>query len=427
LVIGLALASLAFGQTAEPSAAAPEQTAAALEQNDLTQAMGEAGNSAVDIIRALEQHLANYPATKQRLAIEQTLTKAAIETNDGPRVLLYGERLLANPTNDLQLIDRVIRELVAKEDPASAKKALEYLKRYQAGVAAMRTQAPPQHFTPGQWSEQTDRAAARTFALEAHALGTTGETEAALDRARKSWAAYPTGEGAREEATWLTKLGRDAEAIRALADAFTIEDAGNTEADRAKDRVRMGALYAKAHGSENGLGDLILEAYDRTSGMMKDRTEKLKVTDPNALAAEIFDFTLQPLNGGPPLVLSSLRGKTVVMDFWATWCVPCRAQHPLVEKVKKRFEGSADVVFLAIDADDDPSLAAPFMKEQGWSEPSWFEGGLERKLVISSIPTLLVLDRSGRVSSRITGLLADRFEEMLTRRVTEALAGSPAK
>ena len=51
------------------------------------------------------------------------------------------------------------------------------------------------------------------------------------------------------------------------------------------------------------------------------------------------DFVLPPVVGSAaPLAISSLKGKTVVMDFWATWCAPCRAQQPIIEEVKKRFE-----------------------------------------------------------------------------------------
>ena len=416
-----AIATLALGLTAYGQA--PATDAAAAEQAELNQAMSEATNSAVDIIRAMERHLAKYPETGQRAAIERTILKSAMEVNDGPRIILYGGKAIAGPTRDLPLMDRVTFELIQKGDAESAKKALEYVKRYQTGIRAMQQQPPP-HYTSGQWADQMDRAMARSLALEAHAHENTGDLENALPAARQSWATYPNGDAAREIAALLTKMGKEGDAIEPLADAFTVEDPGSTEADRARDRMRMGAIYAKVNGSEKGLGELVLQAYDRTSAMMKDRIQKLKAKDPNVGAQEIFDFTLPPVNGESPLKLASLRVKVVVMDFWATWCVPCRAQHPLLENVKKQFAGVPQVVFLPLDADDDPSLAAPFLKEQGWNEPAWFEGGLERKLTVANIPTILVLDPAGHVSSRMNGFIQDRFEDMLTQRISEALAAS---
>jgi thiol-disulfide isomerase/thioredoxin len=100
--------------------------------------------------------------------------------------------------------------------------------------------------------------------------------------------------------------------------------------------------------------------------------------------------------------------------------VPCRAQHPLIENVQKHFAEAKDIVFLAVDADDDPSLAAPYVKEQGWANPGYLEVGLAQKLTISAIPTVLVLDSAGRVSSRMTGFIPERFEQMLTQRIEEA-------
>ena len=162
--------------------------------------------------------------------------------------------------------------------------------------------------------------------------------------AGKSWEAYPTGEGARETAFWLTELGRNAEAIEFYADAFTLEDSRTTEADRARDRARLGELYAGLNGSEKGLGDVILEAYDRTAALLSLRRADLKAKDPNSQATDIEDFTLPAVDkAAPPLVLSALKGKTVVMDFWATWCAPCRAQQPLIEKVEMHYADAQDV------------------------------------------------------------------------------------
>ncbi len=64
--------------------------------------------------------------------------------------------------------------------------------------------------------------------------------------------------------------------------------------------------------------------------------------------------------------MSSFMNKVIVLDFWATWCVPCRAQHPLYEEVKKHYKNRDDVVFLSLDTDEDHSLVAPFLAEQMW-------------------------------------------------------------
>jgi thiol-disulfide isomerase/thioredoxin len=182
----------------------------------------------------------------------------------------------------------------------------------------------------------------------------------------------------------------------------------------------MSDLYKKNHRSEKGLGDIVLRAYDRTAALKRGQLAGLKAKDPNAVATDIMDFAL-PRPEGDPLALASLKGKTVVMDFWATWCLPCRAQHPLIENVKKHFEGTGKVVFISVDADEDRSLVAPFLGEMHWNDPIYFEGGLARAMSVSSIPTVIVLDSAGKISSRMAGFIPERFEDMLTQRIAETL------
>jgi len=397
------------------------------EQLELSLAVTDAGASSVDLIRVLEQHLKKYPESKQRDAIEKNLLKSATEMNDTARIVLYGEKVLQreSPPDQgevLQVLDRVMGALVEKKDIDQSKRAIGYAKRYEDDVAAMRKKMePPGHLTPGLWSEELDKAMARGLVLEARATGYAGDPAAAEKIAGKSWEAYPTGEGARERAFWLSSLGRNAEAVEFYADAFTVDDKATTQADRARDRARLGELYAGLNGSEKGLGDVILGAYDRTSALMSQRRANLKAKDPNAQASDIEDFTLPAVDKAkPPLVLSALKGKTVVMDFWATWCAPCRAQQPLIEKVEMHYRDAPDVVFVAVDADDDLSLVAPFVKEQGWKNEGYFEAGLARQFTIGNIPTVMVIDPNGQISSRMIGFIPDRFEQMLTERVDEA-------
>jgi thiol-disulfide isomerase/thioredoxin len=407
------------------------QKAAEQEQLDLSKSIAEAGTSPVDFTRALELHLKKYPQAHQRAVIEKALAKSAIEANDRDRIVLYGEKVLAaepkNPdlknedlSGELALLDHVAHALLDTGDPAGTARALAYAERYEAAVESMRTRAPEGHMSPAAWADEVDKGKARAFVLEARATGNLGKPEEAVKLARSAWDAYPGAEAARETANWLARLGRDAEAVEFCANAFAVEDARTTEADRARMRDRMGELYRKLHGSEKGLGDIILESYDRTAALRRERAAGLKAKDPNAGATGIMDFTL-PRDEGSPLPLASLKGKTVVMDFWATWCGPCRIQHPMIENVKKRFEARKNVVFLSVDADEDHSLVAPFLRQMHWDGPIYFEGGLSRLLNISSIPTIVVLDTAGRVASRMTGFIPERFEDMLTQRIEETL------
>jgi thiol-disulfide isomerase/thioredoxin len=394
----------------------------AAEQAELNQAIAEANGSAVDITRALEQHLRKYPNSARRADIEASLYKTATDSNDRARIVAYGERLLAGkPGNELEILDRVIRALLGSDDKESATKALGYCARYEAGVADFRARPPEGHATAAQWADLADRALARATVLEARAVGNLGTPENAVLNARRSWNALPTAEAAHEMARWLVKLGRESEAIDRYADAVMIDDPREPWSDRERDRKTASDLYVKAEGSAQGLGDLFQRAWDRDAAALRDRVARYKAIDPNYNVTDMFGFVLPSLDKST-LDMSALKGKTLVVDFWATWCAPCIAQHPLIENIRRKYSASADVVFLSLDADDDHSLVAPFVKEQKWEQRVYLEAGLAGLLNVTSLPSILVIDPTGKVYSRMMGFSTDTFERMLSTGIDEARA-----
>jgi thiol-disulfide isomerase/thioredoxin len=271
------------------------------------------------------------------------------------------------------------------------------------------------------WRDELDRGLGRALVLEARATGNLGRVEEALKLARASFDVYPTAESAREQGRWLQRSGKDAEAIVRYADAFTIPDPRTRDSDRARDRERMGDLYRKFHGSETGLGDIILQSYDRTTTLVKERELRLRQLDPNAQLTDPMQFTLSGLDGRK-LAMKSLLGKVVVFDFWATWCGPCRVQHPLYEQVKRRFKERDDVVFVSVNTDEDRATVPEFLAGNRWDRNVYFEDGLAVALRISSIPTTLLINRRGEVASRMNGFNPERFADLLSERIEQALA-----
>jgi thiol-disulfide isomerase/thioredoxin len=387
------------------------------EQEELSSALAEAGSSPVEYLRAIEKHLEKYPNSPRKDELERAAVRAAIEANDDRRIILYGERVLAKRSDDLQILERVARSLLAGDSKEDSARALKYADRYESLVREMQSERK----RDADWQSQTDRGIGRALCYEARATGNLGRTDSALALAQRAFETYPSAEAAREIAFWYERLGKPEEAARALADAFTIPDSRSTDADRARDRGRMGELYRQAKGSEAGLGDLVLEAYDRNVALIHARELRIRANDPNARLTDPMEFTLSGLDGRK-LSMPSLKGKVVIFDFWATWCGPCRVQHPLYEQVKKRFQDNADVVFLSIDTDEDRQLVQPFLAEVKWSGAVYFEDGLSRALKIVSIPTTIVIDRRGQVFSRQNGFVPDRFVDMLSDRIRDALA-----
>jgi len=391
------------------------------EQKELQRALSEAGNSPIEFARALEKHLEKYPNSPQKDEFERALVKAAIEANDNRRILLYGERVLAKQPDNPQVLERVTRILLSNDDKSAAERALKYARKFEEILRALEKEGPSQERNRGQLLEELDRALGRSLVFQARATGNLGNIDEAIALATKGWERYPTAESAREIGRWLARAGRDLEAVTRYAEAFTVSDPKNTDADRAKDRARMSELYRKVKGTEIGLGDIVLDAYDRTSAMAGQRLAVQRERDPNADQTDPMEFTVTALKGDS-LKLASLRGKVLVLDFWATWCGPCRVQHPLYEQVKKRFTNRQDLAFLSINTDDDRALVAPFLETNKWSSSNvYFEDGLSRLLRVSSIPTTIIIDKQGKIFARMNGFLPDKFVDQLTDRIREAL------
>lgn len=418
------LPSTVWGQSSPAAPPDSSKKMSEAEQQELSSALAEAGNSPVEFIRVLERHLQKYPKSAQADEIERALVKAAMEAKDDPRILLYGERVLAKNPDNPQVLERVTRILLNSEDKESSERALKYGRKFEELLRALQKEGPSSSRDRGRMEQELHRALARALVFQARSSGNLGNVDQAVELASKSYATYPNAESAREAGKWLAKAGRNLDAVQKYAEAFTISDPNNTDAGRAKDRATMGELYRKEKGSEAGLGDVVLQAYDQTALLEAKRRAEQRERDPNADQTEAAEFTVTGLNRDK-LKLKSLNGKVVVMDFWATWCGPCRVQHPLYEEVKKRFADRDDVVFLAINTDEDPALVEPFLNANKWNKSSvYFEDGLSNLLRVSSIPTTVILNKRGKLVSRMNGFLPERFVDQLTDRIKEALKES---
>jgi thiol-disulfide isomerase/thioredoxin len=391
--------------------------AARIEQDDLNKAMAEAASSTVDMTRVLEGFLKKYPNSTQRLEIERMLAKAAIDSKDDARTIQYGERVLATVPDDVLMLDRVANSLLALGGKDRAERAIRLARKFEDIIDKLPV---PQGKNAPQTQEDRDRAEARALIYQSRAHMALGELEDAEHTAARAFDSYPNAESAREHATVLLRLNRTDQAMDRLAEAFAIPDLRAPENDRQTDRLKLGELYSKKNGTEKGLGDMILSAYDRTSSLVELHRKKVLALDPNSAAQSPLDFTITALDG-KKIQLQTLKGKVIVFDFWATWCEPCRIQHPMYEDVKKTYANRDDVVFLYLSADEDRDAVPNFILQQKWDRKVYYDDGLARLLQVTGIPTTVILDKQGHVSSRMNGFLPDTFVSQLKERIDAAL------
>ncbi len=135
-------------------------------------------------------------------------------------------------------------------------------------------------------------------------------------------------------------------------------------------------------------------------------------------------LTLPCLTPGPDIDLAALRGRPVLINLWASWCVPCREEMPLLQAAHERY--GEQVQFLGVDTLDSADLAADFLVETGVTYPQLvdLDGDLLDHLRIPGLPVTVVLDADGRVATKHIGELN---QESIDNLLTGVLVRRPAQ
>jgi peroxiredoxin len=123
---------------------------------------------------------------------------------------------------------------------------------------------------------------------------------------------------------------------------------------------------------------------------------------PNLTGRVAQDFTLKALDGDK-VSLNGLRGHVVLLDFWATWCPPCRAELPEIEKIRHEFSDKGLVV-LGIN-DEESGVVKSFVKKNQYDLPVLMDSKREvhRMYGARAIPTVIVIDRDGVIKAHYVG------------------------
>jgi len=133
------------------------------------------------------------------------------------------------------------------------------------------------------------------------------------------------------------------------------------------------------------------------------------------------DFTLPDLQGRP-VQLSDFRGKVVIVDFWATWCLPCIFQVPELNKLAAAHREKGDVVVIGVSVDlEGPAVVAPWLEEHGVLYTIVFgDEALAAKFGVFGFPTLVIVGPQGELDSRHVGLIEYPALEDLVAGLTPA-------
>ena len=266
------------------------------------------------------------------------------------------------------------------------------------------------------WSDLATAMVVRAHAAETDVLVTLGEGEQWSSPLVDAW---PPGRDATAwEALATLPAATPALALHATLQALALRPAGALEPapewqTAALQRFSEVFVMVGAAGVEPW--PALLAAVDaRRLRLGEDRPAK-----------QAHPFVGQPSPGlravdlaGLAFDLEQLRGRVVLVDFWATWCGPCVKELPLLMDAMQRFDGEA-VTLLAVSVDQSADLVPPFLAERGWTSG---EGGLQvvwasptgekERWLVRGIPSLFVVDPAGTVRHHHQGFSADIGEQV---------------
>ena len=138
------------------------------------------------------------------------------------------------------------------------------------------------------------------------------------------------------------------------------------------------------------------------------KSETAKVTAVAQEKSPAPEISVVALAGGAPLKLSELKGKVVLLNFWATWCPPCREEIPSMMKLVSAMNGKPfQMVAVSIDEGGKADIES-FFKQSGFSLPAYFDptGVAVKAYGITGVPESFVIDKQGIIVKKVIGGLA---------------------
>jgi thiol-disulfide isomerase/thioredoxin len=385
---------------------------------ELQQAIDNAGNDRAALVRNLEAFLKKYPEAQQRVRIYRALVEACLQLRDTPRASQYAERIVALSPDDMSMTLMAVQLLERNGDEAGLRRATNYCTRVLEFIDRGGEEKSPR-ISQSDFEADKNRDRMTVLLLRGRLYLKQHETAKAQKDFEDSYAFVPSA-GAAEKLGEIAELNKELlRAIQEYARAFALADGARNGPDRREIRRKLGNVWRLAHGSDDGLGDYILRTYDEINAAPANPHAKR-----NADAKNPYDFTLRRIPGGAPLPLAGQRGKILVVNFWATWCGPCKALEPAFERVAAEFQQTPEVLFLAADCDEDETLVPAYVEETKPRATVVFADGLENVFAVNSYPTVLVVDRTGKIAYRVEGYGEDTFEQTLAAAIRQALSGT---
>jgi thiol-disulfide isomerase/thioredoxin len=408
-----------------PAPAEPQDASLNPDQ-ELQAAVQQAGSDRAALIRNLEGYLVKYPDSPRRAPIYRALLESEMQLQNQKRALEYAEQILAISPEDTQTLYLAATLLERMPDDASQTRAIGYDTHLLELVAKADPETRSPQMTLEDWQAGRNKFSMNLYVLRGKIERHLHKTNEAVKDLDQGFRLLPNVEAALNLGEIAEERKNVDEAVRQYAVAYLLagQDPDENTVSREGLRLEMENIWRRTHDSNAGLGDVMLAAYDNARALAKADAPEAPVY--NRGLTEPLQFSLRRVDGSAAMKLADARGKTVILDFWTTWCSYCRITEAVLSDVRKKFSGRDDVVFLAANKDEDEAQVPLFLKEKQFEGTLVFADGLDTLLKVQSIPTIIVLDRAGKVAYRTEGFAPDNLADTLSAAITKA-SGNPGQ
>lgn len=160
--------------------------------------------------------------------------------------------------------------------------------------------------------------------------------------------------------------------------------------------------YVKVKGSMKGFDDVVNKAKSVAKEEARKKIMKERVNKP------AVQFALKSMEG-TAVKLADLKGKVVVVDFWATWCGPCKASFPFLQKVYEKYKANPNVMILALNTWENETgtkreeLVKKFIADNKYTFQVLYDEGFVEKYGVEGIPTKFIIDKKGMIQFKSIG------------------------